>query len=332
MAVQNKKYNLQFNYQILEKKDSDLYDFYAQKIFNWYQEKHDYPMFEEVEFLNSFERTHCPRCYSPKIIKNGYTPNLLKKYRCKDCNFSFNQLTNTFLDSKKISLGDWIQFLLGLFSFNSTKSTSFLNRNATKTGIYWLEKVFIVLKQYQENIILNKKVWIDETFVSVNKKHQKLKNGKLYRGISRNKICICTGTNKKQTFLIVSKKSKLDEKTCFEIYKDHIEKGSCLIHDSEKSHNILVKELDLKEKKYLAKEIKALNGEKNPLHQINKIHSLLKYFLTVHRGINKDNLQNWLNLFSFIINKPFDQNLKVILFIKMAFSCNFTLRYRDKFN
>jgi transposase-like protein len=61
---------------------------------------------------------HCPRCHSHKVSPWGtyhYRPGL-KRYRCKACRRTFNDLTQTLFDQSKRSLAHWIlaTFLLCL--------------------------------------------------------------------------------------------------------------------------------------------------------------------------------------------------------------------------
>ena len=53
-------------------------------------------------------------------------------------------------------------------------------------------------------------------------------------------------------------------------------KGSKLIHDDEHSHQILVKELELKEEFCKSAYQEYLTNVDNPLTPINKIHSYIK--------------------------------------------------------
>ena len=53
-------------------------------------------------------------------------------------------------------------------------------------------------------------------------------------------------------------------------------KGSKLIHDDEHSHQILVKELELKEEFCKSAYQEYLTNADNPLTPINKIHSYIK--------------------------------------------------------
>ena len=61
------------------------------------------------------------------------------------------------------------------------------------TSTYWLQKVFLILREYQKDILLKKEVYIDEMFYTVIKSDLKTKDGKKLRGISHNQYCIGIG-------------------------------------------------------------------------------------------------------------------------------------------
>ncbi|MBR3265927.1 MAG: hypothetical protein IKI61_08250, partial [Erysipelotrichaceae bacterium] len=69
--------------------------------------------------------------------------------------------------------------------------------------------------------------------------------------------------------------------------------------------------------------------DKNPLDPINEIHSLAKRFMRARGGYNRDNLQDFMNLISFILNDPKDRYKKIDLFINMALNEPVMVRYRD---
>ena len=93
----------------------------------------------------------------------------------------------------------------------------------------------------------------------------------------------------------------------------------------------LVRELSLKSKCYSSKEMKGLADSENPLYPINRIHNLLKMFLNAHSGFNRDELQGYLNLYSFVINEPEEHLEKVEKIINLVFENPKSLRYRDQF-
>ena len=80
---------------------------------------------------------------------------------------------------------------------------------------------------------------------------------------------------------------------------------------------------------YDTKTTQGLNDNDNPLDPINEIHALAKRFMKEHGGFNRDNLQDWMNLISFILSDPQDRYEKVDLFINMALNSPNVVKYRD---
>ena len=124
---------------------------------------------------------------------------------------------------------------------------------------------------------------------------------------------------------------KPSQKRSYDTFQNHIKSGSTLIHDKETTHRKLVEELNLNSICYSSKEMKGLADSENPLNPVNRIHCLLKIFLNAHSGFSRDDLQNYLNLYSFVINPPHDHLEKVEKIIKMAFENPKSLKYQEQF-
>ncbi len=302
--------------------------FVESTVLEWYEAKHRILSNQELAFINNVEIETCPFCGSKRFSKNGHTQDGLQRFKCRSCKRRFNILTGTIFDSKKIPISEWIEYLLHLFEFHSIRSSAFDNRNAESTGRYWMKKVFLVLRNIQDDILLKGTIYIDECFFSVINKDIKKKNGKKLRGISQNQICVVTGVDSYSSFFIATEVSKLSERASLNYYGKHIKKGSKIIHDLERSHNILIEKLSLRSEAYDSTIIKKLPDDKNPLQPINKLHDLLKKFMSSHGGYNRNELQDWLNLFWFIRNGPKDRYDKVLLFIQKAIKLRKKLRYR----
>lgn len=78
-------------------------------------------------------------------------------------------------------------------------------------------------------------------------------------------------------------------------------------------------------------ELKGLADSESPLNTVNRIHCLLKMFLNAHSGFSRDDLQNYLNLYLFVINPPSDHLEKVEKIIKRVFENPKSLKYREQF-
>lgn len=295
----------------------------------WYEAKHRECSKEEIDLINSIKPLVCHKCMSKSFIKYGKDGNGIIRYKCKICNSTFNNLTNTIFDSHKIPISEWFEYLLHLFEFHSIKSSSRDNKNANSTGKYWLIKIFEVLKDYQNDIVLSGDIVFDETFFTVIHSERNYKDGKKLRGISRDKLCVAVATDGFRTVMLYENTSKPSSKSTLDTMKSHIKPGSKLIHDDEHSHQVLVKELNLTEEFCKSAYQEFLSEEDNPLTPVNKIHSYMKKFMRNHEGFSRNDLQDWLNLISFIINDPENRYDKLKKFLKIAISTPKRVKYRD---
>lgn len=128
---------------------SDIQSFIKNKYLKNYNFKH--PKIsdtEEAKILNSIEIKECRYCNSKNIKMNGKNENKVQMYFCNECRKKFNPTTGTIFEGHKISITEWIEFLLDIFNYGSTTLTSKINKNSMNTSIYWLHKVFLLLREY----------------------------------------------------------------------------------------------------------------------------------------------------------------------------------------
>ncbi|MBF1078283.1 MAG: IS1 family transposase [Solobacterium sp.] len=254
--------------------------------------------------LNKFIPQSCPYCHGTQYKRNGHTTYGLQKYKCSDCKKNFTITTGTIFQDHKLSISEWIEYLLNLFGYSSINLNSKMNKNSETTSKYWLAKIFMLLSDYQEDIILNDCVMIDETYYSVIKSDIITKDKKKLRGLSKNKYCIGIGCDEQYLYCKLEGKAKTSDTKTLQIFEEHIRPHSYLIHDNEKSHHALVQELQLKSESYKLTYLSELSDKENPLDKINHYCYLFKKFLNAHSGFNREELQGYLNLFSFMMNPP----------------------------
>lgn len=314
------------------KERTSLQIFLQQNYRQHYYQKHDNEKLGlETDLVNSLTVSDCPHCGNAVFHKKGKNSFGYQRYICKGCYRKFTALTKTIFDGHKLSIAEWIEYLLGIFGYSSLSLLSKTNKNSQTTAKYWLAKLFLVLDGYQDNIVLKNTVWIDETLYKVVASDiQYRKDGKEFRGTSFNQYCIGTGIDiHKKVYIQIQGRGKTSEEKTLRCFFDHIEKGLILIHDKEKSHNILVDALNLKSKVYDAKKLKNIKDKENPLEPINKLHDFLKKFLNSHPGFKRDELQGYLNLFAFMTNeagKPLEKVEKMLL---LSLKKRKTLKYRE---
>jgi len=297
----------------------------------WYDAKHKPVSAEEVALVNSIEISSCRNCGSVRIISYGKYRNGIRRFFRNDCGRSFSALTGTIFEDRKIPISEWIKYLIHLFEFHSITTSARDNRNAYSTGRYWLAKVFAVLREAQENVVLEGRVYLDETFFTVaESKKKRREDGKEYRGISRNKLCVAAACDEcGHVILIAENTSKPSRKSTWAALGSHIKPESHLIHDGERSHSVLIEKLHLTHEVYDSKELRKIPDEENPLDPVNEIHSLVKRFMKAHGGYDRENLQDWMNLVAFLLSDPRDRYEKIDLFINMALNSTQVVKYRD---
>jgi len=286
----------------------------------------------EADLINSYSPPKCPYCGGAEFIKRGLTASGVQRYICA-CKKAFVPTTGTIFDEHKISISEWIEYCLNLFRHVSINADSWNNKNAFTTSRYWLQKLFLTLEGIQDSIILSGTVWLDETYYTVRSEDIEYnEDGSKLRVVSKNQIRIGVATDKVNTVFIVEGKGKPSQKKTFEIFSNRIAPNSMLIHDKEKAHKKLVKELALNSISHASKDLKGLLDKDNPLYPVNRAHAIMKMFLNAHSGFNRDELQGYLNLFSLVTNPPDEMLEKVERVIISAFNNPKTLRYREFYN
>ena len=80
---------------------------------------------------------------------NGRTNAGLIRFRCKDCGGTFTIITGTIFDQRKISVSQWLDFMVMVIGHGSFNLTSKMNRNAYTTTKYWMKKLFLILEDWQ---------------------------------------------------------------------------------------------------------------------------------------------------------------------------------------
>lgn len=281
----------------------------------------------EADVFNSFALNECRYCSQKNITKYGFTSKGIRKYYCKTCKKYFSVTTNTIFDNHKLPLSEWVDFCIGVFSNISFSGISKLNRNSPATTSYWVDKLALLLRNYQENIVLENKIQIDETYYKIVKGDVIQIKGKELRGLSTNQICIAVGCDNKNIYCKVEKLGKPSSKSTLEVFYKHVKRGSKIIHDGDKSHHDLIKEMELISTVYKAKDLKNLTDDENPLNLINQVCKRLKDFLNAHKGFNREDIQGLIDLFVFIDNTPCEYLKKIDLLIKYAINNRVLLRF-----
>lgn len=283
----------------------------------------------EVGLLNSYELHRCRHCGSERIRRYGSYRNGAARYMCNGCGRTFGVTTNTIFDNHRIPVSEWIGFLLDIMGFGSFSLTSKVNRNSDNTTRYWLDKTFLLVEGVQRDIVLKGTVWLDETYLKVRGPDiGRRADGLEYRGVSRNQMCIGIARDGTHSVFLFEGLGKPTGKRTLELFGDHIESGSTLVHDMERAHGPLVEHLHLRSDVYNSRGLKGLLDSDNPMDPVNELCRLVKMFLRVHSGFMRDDIQGYLNLFSILMNPPDDKYRKIEKLLDLGMTKPVLLRYR----
>lgn len=315
---------------------------------SWYDAKHPKPSKAETRFVNSIKIEACPYCGSKHFVKGGFRKSDgIRVYRCRSCGKRFNPLTGTLFDHHKIPISEWFEFVIHLAEYHSISTSANDNRNQTNTGRYWIKKIFSALENIQDNVRLGGIVFIDETYVaSIPSMRKPPKNGRgrFTAGLSNEQYCIATVLKvRKETDAEGHEETKLLDGVAFvcgagqpeyeplsKIYSSIIQPGSLVIHDDLSYYDRMLRTMGCKDICYPSSLTKGLPDDENPMHPINDFHSSLKSFLHAHRSFDRDNLQDWLNLFCFFWNTSGTNERKAVILADKVVSKKKIIRYPRK--
>lgn len=289
-----------------------------------YLKYHENHLADYLHFLS--KELYCPNCRSTEIIKYGKNKSGSIRYKCKSCGKTFSSLKDTLFFSSKINLKAWLTFLECILSGSSMLEACIVAKISTVTGVKWMNKIFKTLNHYQEKIVLNKKVYIDETYVHEDSSKIYLledigkikKVRKQPRGISRNKICILMATDEDKSIGYIVCHGRPQRKLVYNICKDHLRKNSTIIGDKDTSIAYTAEKMNLKRIMYKSNTYEAYEN----LEPVDQLCARFKFFIDKHRGFKKKFLQDYINLFIFIDNeKKIEKDLYkiTIKLLKMMF-------------
>lgn len=285
----------------------------------------------EAEFFNGYPRDACPRCGSSCIEGHGHDDVGMRRWRCLPCKKTFTPVTGTIFHGHKLPVADWTEFLLEVFSFESMHTITRTNRRSATTAPYWMAKLFATLEGIQDDTMLSGVVQIDEKYYPLAAKDTVLNpDGTKQRGFSKNKLCIAVGCDDSgRSYFAHEGFGKPSNARAWTAYGGHIEPGSRLVHDMERTHSVLINKLNLVSEAHNSKLLLKLPDKENPLREVNRLCFLIETFLNSHSGFKRTDITGYLNLFSVIMNEPEEKMRKAAFVIDWAMRNPKTLTYRE---
>lgn len=261
--------------------------------------------------------TSCPKCGTIQtLIKNGKSRQGVQRYKCKSCKKTFilDESTTRHLHISDYSFKKFIGYMVDDVTLEVIARN--LNINI-KTAHYYRHLVFHALLDYQSKIAIGGTILIDETFISIREKKYKIyrKDGKNFRGLSFNQLCVITLINLQGISLAkVSSRAMALPGHYKSLFNDNIRNPKLFIHDGNTKQYQFMNQFSC-EKVNARKD----QSELYSTDLIDSYHSNLKRYLFKHAGHKLKYIQHYLNFFVFRQNylaQHYIRNIRHQLMIK----------------
>ena len=247
----------------------------------------------------------CPNCGSISCKKDGKTKTGKQRYRCNSCGNGFVYLSNSIFNSTKKDFNTWAKYIALMIHYPSLELAQEICEISHPTAFLWRHKIFETVNGYQDHLKLRDRIWIDETHITDSSLIRN-EDYKEMRGLSRNKICIIVAIDiHKNMIAVISGHGKPNAKRVKKALADHIARESTIVHDGDRSHMELIKELNCKEEYFKAnpKDKEYLAS----MELINNMCSWIKRYIYRFVGMKISNLQSYLNWFVYLLRVKKDE-------------------------
>jgi len=242
---------------------------------------------------------HCIHCNCRFVYKHGYTKDGYQRYRCKSCKKTFSDKTNTLLHYSRIPLDTLLTCFLLFFyihtSFNKLCSVCNVSLNSFRR---------ILCKIEIENPKLNEEIELDEMYfkcgfkgryysskiISLGRKPRKrgLKRHKRGRGTyEEDLVPILSIVKRKGDFLLIPISTASEDDIKREVLK-YCDISSTFYTDEWRSYRFL------ENRKYVVHSNREYTDGLTHVNTAEGNHSLFRIFMSVHMGINKNNLSKYI--------------------------------------
>jgi len=286
-------------------------------------------LIEVRQGLQEKEKFTCPHCENENIVGHGNYKGR-KRYKCKACNKTFNDLTGTsvsWIHKKE----EWKSYLHCIANNLTLREAAEQVGVSFRTSFLWRHKIIGAFKDAGcvklEGIIEG-----DETFFLYSEKGDKSIEGRKSRkrggkaskaGINNEHVAVIVSTDRnKHPIIEVAGRGRISTQQIEESIGKWIgEKASVLCSDSHRSYEGFAKSKDLKHVKINASKGQYVKDKVYHIQNINNIHHLLKDWIRQFNGVASGYLQNYMNWFRIlrIAGTDLSKYMDYVLMSKSAF-------------
>ena len=239
----------------------------------------------------------CPSCDAAlpwSDGRNGPRP----RFRCPSCGARFGLLTGTVFANAKLPLHKVMRIVEVMCHNASLRLIELTCEVSHNTAFLWRHKVFSTVSGWQDHVVLSGRVWIDEMYFEDTRVGREPGSPRR-RGLSRDKVCVVVAIDShKQALAIASENGKPSTERINRALKEHIRRGSTVVHDCERAHNALVRDLGLVDERYKAVTTDPVYLEQMAL--VNHLCSWIRRYVGRFACMRSENLQAYLDWFVYL--------------------------------
>lgn len=254
------------------------------------------------------EKFTCPHCKGEDIVGHGNYKGR-KRYKCKSCLITFNDLTGTsvsWIHKKE----EWNSYLHCIAKNLTLRQSAKQVGISFRTSFMWRHKIIGAFKNVGctklEGIIEG-----DETFFLYSEKGNKTiedrrprkRGGKASKaGINDEHVAVIVSTDRnKQPIIEVAGRGRITSNQIDDCLGRWIgDKASVLCSDSHRSYENFAKNKQLRHVKINASKGQRVKDKVYHIQNINNIHHLLKDWTKQFNGVASGYLQNYMNWFRML--------------------------------
>jgi transposase-like protein len=245
----------------------------------------------------------CPHCKSESIVGYGKYRDI-KRYKCKSCGKTFNDLTGTsasYIHKKS----EWKQYMSCISEGLTLREAAEQTGISYRTSFLWRHKILGAF-HYVGCTKLEGIVEGDETFFLYSEKGQKTIEGRDARkrggkaskaGINDEHVAVIVASDRdKHAVVEVAGRSRITaEKINSAIGKWIPEDAVALCSDSHRSYEKFAKDRDIRHIAINASKGQHVKDKVYHIQNVNQIHHSLKDWISRFNGVASKYLQNYMN-------------------------------------
>ena len=265
------------------------------------------PRIEQVRTeINNEQVVNCPHCNNSDIYGHGVYKGR-KRYKCKKCGKTFNDLTGTAISGiKKVDkFHEYLQ--LTIESLTIRKASKLLGLNI-KTIFDWRHKLLSSIASANGQVFSGI-VECDDKQLDINEKgkrnlgrdaYKRPSDRKKKRGVSNDKISVIVATDRKENpTMRVAKIGRVDEESIEKTIGGLVHKKIILCSDSHPSIIAWAETKELEHHKFVATR-QHIKDKCYHVQHVNSLDSLYERWVRQFNGISTKYLPQYLNWFIFL--------------------------------